>query len=827
MNFRCEQLEDRRLLNIDFPKFEMSNDLLLVGNASIDDNVLRLSETGMRQGSATAAEKQIVSTSFETKFDFRAEGNGLALVIQNHDAEILGNGTGYTGVPNSLAIDFRGNRIEIHSAGEDRNHQGSVSRLAERVLPDGTTSDGEVHSVVVRYESQRLSIFLDDVENPFLQTSVNIGHLLNLDFGRAWVGFVSAPRSHEILNWTFQSLGNMGTFVGIEDAQILEGNDGTRDVQVTIRREGLEPVSVSWNTADSLAIANEDYLARSGVVSFEADNHETLRTLSIPILGDSNIERFEDFAVRIDLLSGDAAIVDDQARITILNDDTTISIVDGHATEGGSGMQYVRAFENGPMNRIEQARGLVAGPDGNLYITVERGPLPGGVLRYDPTTGRFVDVFASHTKLDGAKDLDFGPDGHLYVVNNRTHRILRFDGSSGEFIDEFVKRGEGGLNVPRDIAFGLDGNLYVSNATTNSILRYQGPFGENPGASMGEFIAAGAGGMRSPTAFAFGPDEKFIYVASGAHDIFNNSILKFDVGTGEYVEAFDISGTTELTLVPTGGLNFGPDLNRDGVPELFASNGDGPDEVLAFDGSTGERLADFIPANLGELYDPKGFVFSDDGRFFIVSNGADQIVEYATDDWAVLTVNIAPLGHSLDVEYSTIAGSALDGIHFQSTAGTLTFQPGESQQTILVRTIDNGFVTDNEKEFSIELNVLAAGIRPERLVGKIVMSDDDVAEPGPGDSNLDGVFNSSDLVRVFQIGKYEDRFANNATFEEGDWNLDGDFTTADFVFAFQAGTYSRASRLIGNGLASAVDTVFTLREDAVPRGRALPSGFAT
>jgi hypothetical protein len=58
-----------------------------------------------------------------------------------------------------------------------------------------------------------------------------------------------------------------------------------------------------------------------------------------------------------------------------------------------------------------------------------------------------------------------------------------------------------------------------------------------------------------------------------------------------------------------------------------------------------------------------------------------------------------------------------------------------------------------------------------------------------GDSNLDGRFNSSDLVRVFQAGEFEDPFPMNSTWEEGDWNGNGDFTTADFVLAFQEGAY--------------------------------------
>ncbi|MCP4192785.1 MAG: hypothetical protein GY768_19395 [Planctomycetaceae bacterium] len=58
-----------------------------------------------------------------------------------------------------------------------------------------------------------------------------------------------------------------------------------------------------------------------------------------------------------------------------------------------------------------------------------------------------------------------------------------------------------------------------------------------------------------------------------------------------------------------------------------------------------------------------------------------------------------------------------------------------------------------------------------------------------GDVNLDGRFDSDDLIRVFQSGKFEDNIANNAKWSEGDWNCDGDFTTEDLVTVFQAGTF--------------------------------------
>lgn len=63
-----------------------------------------------------------------------------------------------------------------------------------------------------------------------------------------------------------------------------------------------------------------------------------------------------------------------------------------------------------------------------------------------------------------------------------------------------------------------------------------------------------------------------------------------------------------------------------------------------------------------------------------------------------------------------------------------------------------------------------------------------------GDSNLDGEFNSSDLVVVFEAGQYEDSVALNSTWGTGDWNGDGEFTTSDLVKAFEDGGYEQGPR---------------------------------
>ncbi len=63
-----------------------------------------------------------------------------------------------------------------------------------------------------------------------------------------------------------------------------------------------------------------------------------------------------------------------------------------------------------------------------------------------------------------------------------------------------------------------------------------------------------------------------------------------------------------------------------------------------------------------------------------------------------------------------------------------------------------------------------------------------------GDANLDGQFNSTDFVSVFQIGEYEDAVAGNSGWSDGDWNGDRDFTSGDFVAAFQDGGFEQGPR---------------------------------
>src|SRR3954453_224971 len=76
--------------------------------------------------------------------------------------------------------------------------------------------------------------------------------------------------------------------------------------------------------------------------------------------------------------------------------------------------------------------------------------------------GSFVGVFASGNGMSTPEGLSFGPDGNLYVANFASGAILRFNGATGAFINQFASSAATPESVI-GLAFGPNGNLYVSN----------------------------------------------------------------------------------------------------------------------------------------------------------------------------------------------------------------------------------------------------------------------------------------------------------------------------------------------------------------------------
>ncbi|MEH2084533.1 MAG: Calx-beta domain-containing protein [Nostoc sp.] len=128
--------------------------------------------------------------------------------------------------------------------------------------------------------------------------------------------------------------------ITISDVSLIEGNTGTTNnanFTITLSNASYQPISVNYNTSDSTAtIADSDYNSALGTIVFNPD--ETSKTLSIGVVSDNKFETDETFSVNL-LGATNAAIADNLGVATIINDDNqpTITISNVSVSEGNIG----------------------------------------------------------------------------------------------------------------------------------------------------------------------------------------------------------------------------------------------------------------------------------------------------------------------------------------------------------------------------------------------------------------------------------------------------------------------------------------------------------
>jgi sugar lactone lactonase YvrE len=132
------------------------------------------------------------------------------------------------------------------------------------------------------------------------------------------------------------------------------------------------------------------------------------------------------------------------------------------------------------------------------------------ISRYQEESETFMDVFVSLGSggLHDPRGLVYGPDGNLYVSDRPNDRILRYAATTGAFLDTCIPVGSDGLDAPNGVVFGADGHLYVNSSRTNSVARYHGTTGAPlpaPGRTGATFVAKDSGGLNVPAFLTFTP----------------------------------------------------------------------------------------------------------------------------------------------------------------------------------------------------------------------------------------------------------------------------------------------------------------------------------
>ena len=129
--------------------------------------------------------------------------------------------------------------------------------------------------------------------------------------------------------------------VGIANASLIEGNSGTVNAtfKISLSAAATQNVTVNYTTSNGTAASASDYLAASGIVTFLPG--ETSKTVTIKVIGETLLERAENFFVTLSnpVNAGLGSAI--KATGTILNDDTSIWITDvSRSLVGGSGTDF-------------------------------------------------------------------------------------------------------------------------------------------------------------------------------------------------------------------------------------------------------------------------------------------------------------------------------------------------------------------------------------------------------------------------------------------------------------------------------------------------------
>lgn len=245
----------------------------------------------------------------------------------------------------------------------------------------------------------------------------------------------------------------------------------------------------------------------------------------------------------------------------------------------------------------------------------------------------------------------------LLVSGFNNDDVLRFDAVTGRPIGSL-----GDVPGAQAVRFGPDGKLYACVEKLDEIRRYD----PTTGALIGKFVfddpgtpANETGGLDGPTGLDWGPDGH-LYVASFETD----EVLKYDGVTGQFLGVFIAAGSGSLDG-PDNGMQFGAD-GLLWVPSFWNS------QVLRFHATTG-AFVDAPMTSADGLNRPRDFIFHQDGFVYVSSEGNGRIYRrpLAGGAWSVFATSPSAAGIAFGKDGNLyVANSNRDSVRRYDAQGT-------------------------------------------------------------------------------------------------------------------------------------------------------------
>lgn len=549
--------------------------------------------------------------------------------------------------------------------------------------------------------------------------------------------------------------------VSIGDAAVVEGNSPATPnmvFTVTLSETQGADVDITFATANGTAtLADIDYVNTSGTATITAGTAST--TISVPVNGDSLYELDETFFVNLTgVSSANAVVADGSGTGTIQNDDAmpTLSINDASSAEGGNvqftitlgaatGAPVTVSYATVNNTAVEPADYTAvssshtfspsAGPqtfnfnvttlddavyEGSQTFRAVLSSAVNGLIGDGEGQGTITDNDSQPTlAITGAATVAENGGSVLYTVTatGSTEVPITFDFTTEDVTaisgqDYGYRGGSRTITAPATTATisvpiiddGVsesteDYNVTISNAVNASIL--------TPTANT-DITDNDIGGGGTPTVSI---DSANLVEANGTmvFRVVLSEVSTIPVTVEYTTSAIAGSATPGTDYVHTGvvGLTFAPgETVKNATVSIVGDANPEPDEMfnVMLQNPTNATLLAGASTGLGVIID-------DDVLPVISINDVSVNENTAGTVFATFTVALSEVSaDTITVNFGTSDGTATGGLpgvaDYDTSSGTVTFDPGETSQTITI-TVNGDALDEVTETFYVNLTSLA------------------------------------------------------------------------------------------------------------------------
>jgi hypothetical protein len=206
-----------------------------------------------------------------------------------------------------------------------------------------------------------------------------------------------------------------------------------------------------------------------------------------------------------------------------------------------------------------------------------------------------------------------------------------------------------------------------------------------------------------------------------------------------------------------------------------------------------------ISVRAGDVQIVEHVVQGDDVSLSISYDHLARMVTFAYDpiaDDELAAIELGPIPYLGDMSAMTVAALSFNAAVFGRADGIVDHWSLTSFNTIIGDfngngTLDAADIDQLSEHVRAGTSDLLYDLNADALVDDLDRQFwvHELTQTYFGDADLNGSFDSADLVQVLASGEYEDDVALNSTWITGDWDGDGDFTSGDLVVALADGGY--------------------------------------